>query len=84
MNERDMYYGYGGFTPLNSFGQMPGNMQGDNMPNNYTNSIFNDMKNRIDRLERQVKRIDQRLMRLEAPYSNNNFNNEPDNDMYIM
>ncbi len=71
MNNREMYYGY---TPINSFMGMPSD-------NNFTNSIINDMKMRIERLERQIKRIDQRLMRLEAPYANNN---EPDNDMYIM
>ena len=41
------------------------------------------MNERIERLERQVKRLDQRLTRLETPYANNN-NNEPDNNMYIM
>ena len=82
MNNRDMYYGYGEFTPMN---QIPFNGVDNNLPNsNYNNSIINDMKNRIERLERQINRIDQRLTRLEVPYSNNNFNNEPDGDMYIM
>ncbi len=73
MNNRDMYYGYGGFTPFN-------NMQDFNsIPNNYDNSLVSDIQNRIERLERQVKRLDQRLTRLETPYANNT-----DNDMYIM
>ena len=89
-DDRDMYYGYGGYIPINNMttpgmnGQM---MNGNNqmMPNNYANSQFNDMNERINRLERQVKRLDQRLTRLETPYANNmNYNNEPDNNMYMM
>ena len=89
MNDRDMYYGgygYGGFAPigstntLNNMGMLP---QMNSTPNNYTKGINNDINNRIERLERQVKRLDQRLTRLETPYANSN-NNEPDNNMYIM
>ena len=56
------------------------------MPTNtYANSQFNDMNERVSRLERQIKRLDQRLTRLETPYANaNNFSNEPDNNMYMM
>ncbi len=83
MKDRDMYYGYGGFYPL------PGQMTGMNSPQTndttYNINYFNDFNNRIERLERQLKRIDQRLMRLETPYANNNYsNNEPDNNMYMM
>lgn len=101
MDDRDMYYnayGYGGFTPLNNipggFPQMMNNQMpnqaytgmGSQMPNNtYANSQFNDMNERVSRLERQVKRLDQRLTRLETPYANtNNFSQEPDNNMYMM
>ena len=91
-------YGYGGFTPLNNMpsglppmmnnqlSNQPLNGMPTQMPNNtYTNSQFNDMNERINRLERQVKRLDQRLTRLETPYANtNNFNQEPDNNMYMM
>ena len=53
--------------------------------NTYANSQFNDMNERVSRLERQVKRLDQRLTRIETPYANtNNFSNEPDNNMYMM
>ena len=77
INERDMYYGYGGYIPMNNLEQMS--------PNNYTSSQFNDITERINRLERQVKRLDQRLTRLETPYSNNQqYSNEPDNNMYMM
>ncbi|MBQ6494939.1 MAG: hypothetical protein IJI49_02945 [Bacilli bacterium] len=83
MNNRDMYYGYGGFTPISSTNQIPMGSFSDNVPNNYTNNMFNDMNSRIERLERQVKRLDQRISRLEVPYSNNTIN-EIDNDKYIM
>jgi len=81
INDRDMYYGYGGgFVPMNNM--MPGQQM---TPNNYTSSQFNDISERINRLERQVKRLDQRLTRLETPYANNmQYNNEPDNNMYMM
>ena len=93
-------YGYGGFTPMNGMPNglpmMPGsgmNMANQGlggmstgMPNNtYMNSQFNDINERVSRLERQVKRLEQRLTRLETPYANTtNFNNEPDNNMYMM
>ena len=94
MKDRDMYYGYGGFTPVQMPGMMPNQMQGMAQPQmssmsngiNYGTSQFNDINDRIDRLERQVKRLDQRLTRLETPYANsgNLYNNEPDNNMYMM
>lgn len=77
INDRD-FYGYGGYIPMNNMQQQP-------YLNNYTSSQFNDITERINRLERQIKRIDQRLTRIETPYSNNqNYNNEPDNNMYMM
>ena len=78
INDRDMYYGYGGYIPMN-------NMTPPAMQNNYSSGQFNDINERINRLERQVKRLDQRLTRLETPYANNmQYNNEPDNNMYMM
>ncbi len=90
MNERDMYYnsyGFGGYSPLPSFDMgmpYPGNQNQTFATNTYTSSQFNDMNERINRLERQVKRLDQRLIRLETPYANANHSNEPDNNMYMM
>lgn len=101
MNDRDMFYnayGYGGYAPTSgmpmgvSTGMPTGMMDGSGMmsnqitPNNYATGQFNDMNDRVSRLERQIKRVDQRLTRLETPYANtNNFlNNEPDNNMYMM
>ena len=89
IDNRDMYYG--GYVPMDSMSGMPNMNPNPNsgqmqmMPNNYTTGQFNDMNERINRLERQIKRIDQRLTRLETPYANNmKYNNEPDNNMYMM
>ena len=98
MKERDMYYnsyGYEGTMPLNNFqNQYPvffNNSAYDfpNIPNgmsgNYLNGQFNDINERVSRLERQIKRIDQRLTRLETPYANStNFPSDGDNNMYMM
>lgn len=88
MKDRDMYYGsygYGGFAPMpNTPNQMMSMIPNSNN-NGYAMGQFNDINERINRLERQVKRLDQRLVRLETPYANsNNYNNEPDNNMYMM
>ena len=80
MKDRDMFYGYGGFYPLNN--QISPSYLFDDT--NYNTSFFNDLNNRLDRLERQLKRLDQRLTRIEAPYANNIHSNEPDNNMYMM
>lgn len=92
-------YGYGGFTPNNMMmGGIPPVMNPNitnqtytGMPNQtplnntYASGQFNDMNERLARLERQVKRLDQRLTRLETPYANtNNYPTEPDNNMYMM
>lgn len=82
-------YGYGGYAPINNQTpgmQMPSPIPNQITPNSYASSQFNDMTERINRLERQVKRLDQRLTRLETPYANSNisYNNEPDNNMYMM
>ena len=93
MNDRDMFYsGYGyGMGPMPSM--MPNNsgMSGlsdtvGNMSNqnNYMTTWNQDINNRIDKLERRINRLEQRITRLETPYQNNNYANEPDNNMYMM
>lgn len=73
-NNRDMYYGnYGYFGPPNN------QMMGPMMPN----MNFNDLENRLLKIENQIKRLDQRITRLETPYQSNNYN-EPDSSMYMM
>lgn len=98
MKDRDMYYGTYGYSGFNPMPGVPNQMTGMN-PNQMTNmptsmpvstsygaNQFSDINERLNRLERQIKRLDQRLTRLETPYANsNNFNNnEPDNNMYMM
>jgi peptidoglycan hydrolase CwlO-like protein len=63
-------------TPYNNY----------NYENNYYNNNYANLDNKITRLENQIKSINQRLARLEAPYnsSSNTYNNEPDSNMYIM
>lgn len=98
-SDRDMFYsGYGyGVGPMP--GMAPNNMgmSGMNMPNmgisgnssmpnqnNYMTTWNQDINNRIDKLERRINRLEQRITRLETPYQNTNYNNEPDNNMYMM
>ena len=74
--DRDAFYSFG-------YNTMPMNppFQGNMMPNNFP--PFNDINNRIDIIENQIKKLDQRISRLENPYSSN-YNNEPDNNMYMI
>ena len=58
-DDRDMYYGYGGYVPMNNMGMSnpmtsmgmsnPSSSQMQMMPNNYSTSQFNDMNERINR-----------------------------------
>lgn len=85
-NDRDMFYsGYGyGMGPMPNM--MPTNIPNSSIPNqdNYMTTWNQDINNRIDKLERKVNRLEQRITRLETPYQNTNYNNEPDNNMYMM
>ena len=81
MNNSNMYYGYPNFYPLPS--QVSDATH--NVDNAFNMNYFDDFKNRIERLERQVKRLDQRLVRIETPYANaNNQNVDNDDTMYMM
>ena len=58
---------------------MPFNM----MPNNYDTN--NELNNKINILEKQIKRLDERITRLEAIINtNNNTKLEDNNSMYMM
>lgn len=83
-NDRDMFYsGYGyGAVPMPNM-NIPSNTSIPNQTN-YMNTWNQDINNRIDKLERKVNRLEQRITRLETPYQNTNYNNEPDNNMYMM
>ena len=57
------------------------------MPCNQNNSSTNtDINTRLNTMERQIKRLNERVTRLEATYNNNTTNiyNEPDSSMYMM
>ena len=91
-DNRDMFYsGYQGMMPIPNMNMYPNqiypNNPNDNTPNNiYVNnsSSYDNMDNRISRIENQIKQINNRLNRLESTYKSNNYNNEPDNNMYMM
>ena len=87
-NDRDMFYsGYGyGAVPMPNMipnANIPSNTSIPNQTN-YMNTWTQDINKRIDKLERKVNRLEQRITRLETPYQNTNYNNEPDNNMYMM
>ena len=71
---------------MNPFGNMMpfNNMYPYNNMNNYDTN--NELNTKIGIMERQIKRLDERVSRLEATISNANNNNNKvdDNSMYIM
>lgn len=90
-NNRDMFYsGYYGMAPVPNMNYPYNSNMGMNNDNNYyngntssNNSYYNNIENRLNRIENQIKSINQRLSRLESP-NNSSYNTEPDNNMYIM
>ena len=87
-----------GIMPMMQGGMMP-MMQNPNinygMPysnqnmipcNQNNNSNNTDFDNRLNTIERQIKRLNERITRLETTYNNNTTNiyNEPDSSMYMM
>ncbi len=87
-----------GMMPMMQGGMMP-MMQNPNinygmpysnqnmMPCNQNNNSNNtDFDNRLNTIERQIKRLNERITRLETTYNNNTTNiyNEPDSSMYMM
>ncbi len=74
-----MNYGMPNMMP----GQMmPGQMM-PNMMNPGGDNLMMDLESRLSKIERQIKRLDQRLTRLETPYKSNN-NLDTDSGMYMM
>jgi len=60
---------------------------GNNQNNQNNNSNYsNDIDTRLNIMERQIRRLNDRVTRLEATYGNNTTNiyNEPDSSMYMM
>ena len=74
MQNPNMNYG----TPYNNQ-----NMTSCNQNNSSNNT---DIDTKLNTMERQIKRLNERVTRLEAIYSNNTTNiyNEPDSSMYMM
>ena len=74
MQNPNMNYG----TPYSNQNMMPCNQN-----NNSNNTDFD---NRLNTIERQIKRLNERITRLETTYNNNTTNiyNEPDSSMYMM
>lgn len=74
MQNPNMNYG----TPYSNQNMMPCNQS--------NNSSNNDIDTRLNTMERQIKRLNERVTRLEATYNNNTTNiyNEPDSSMYMM
>lgn len=98
-DKRDMFYsnfGYQSDYPAQMMPNMypmmmPQNIGGQQMgyPNEYYgNSGCGDLNNKVERLERQIKILEQRVTRLETLYSGSsnttNIYNEPDSNMYMM
>ena len=96
-DNRDTFYGgYGGTLPngaLMNQGMIPNmnpNMPGTLMPNQIPNQMPNQMNyygdninNRINIIEQNLKRLEYRISRLENP-SGISINNEPDGNLYML
>lgn len=68
---------------------IPNNMQDVMMGLPFNNMNYNidnnDINTKISALERHIRRMDERITKLEALYNNTNNNiNEPDNSIYMM
>lgn len=90
--DRNMPYGYAGPIQGNTMNPQMGNpqMMGPQMmsPQGMSpiyETQYNDssLQNRVTKLERQMKRIEQRIMKLESISGSSNFN-DPDNSMYMI
>ena len=66
---------------------IPNNMQDVMMGLPFNNMNYNidnnDINTKISALERHIRRLDERITKLEALYNNTN-NYEPDNSIYMM
>lgn len=65
---------------------MPYNNQNMTSCNQNNSSNNTDIDTKLNTMERQIKRLNERVTRLEATYNNNTTNiyNEPDSSMYMM
>lgn len=79
MDNRDMFYnsyGYSSGFPINPIFQPNGMFP--NQPYHIT-----DLETRLNKIENQINKLNQRIIRLESP-NNNNIYSEPDNNLYML
>lgn len=62
------------------------NPNGGIMPPYINNpNLFNDILYKLNEYENRIKKLEQKVNRLESNTTNyNNYNNEPDNNMYMI
>ena len=69
--------------------QMPfyGNFPAGQNPNNYNELMFERLTNHLNRLERQIKMLENRINRLEGgnpTFLKNNYSDDDNNNMYML
>ena len=69
--------------------QMPfyGNFPASQNPNNYNELMFERLTNHLNRLERQIKMLENRINRLEGgnpTFLKNNYSDDDNNNMYML
>lgn len=69
--------------------QMPfyGNFPNNQNPNNYNELMFERLTNHLNRLERQIKMLENRVNRLEGgnpTFLKNNYSDDDNNNMYML
>ncbi len=84
MNNRDMFYNSYGYAQEIPKPQMY-------MPNmmmlpfqNQTQTINNNLENRLNQIEDNIEKLHKRLTKLESLNNSNNVYNEPDNNLYML
>ena len=73
---RDMYY--------NSYGYSSGYPNNQMMPYMNQYNPFSNIENRILRIENNINKLNQRISKLESKNNENIYNNEPDNNLYML
>jgi len=86
MNSQMPYFPNDNQSMNTNFNHNLGNNFNPNMGNNFFNMMFERLNNRLNRMERQIRIIENRLNRLESvnPTFLNNDDSASDNNMYIL
>ena len=72
---------------MNFFPNMPNNFGGEVIMNNpmmNNQMVNNNLFYRIGEMENRIKKLEQRIMRLESESGNNTNYSEPDNSLYMI